>query len=128
MLSPKTLIATRCEALSLKTGKVFVQQAWTRSTYFIHAGAYKSLFASPAVSTQSKTLRKTTRLLHSLCVYPGKCLEKRTHIYVFIHTHETQAKDSTKKKMKGVLLFPITLLYFFLHQNASLSWFLFFFC
>lgn len=126
MLSPKTLIVTRREALRLKTGKVLIQQAWTRSTYFIHAGAYKSLFASLAVSTQSKTLHITTRLLLSFCMYLGKFIDTQTHMYVYIHTHKTQAKDAAKKKMKGVLLFPFNSFMLFPWSKCqSLSWFFF---
>lgn len=120
MLGPKTLIATRSEALRLKTCKVFIQQAWTRSKYFIRAGAHKSLFASLAVSMKSRTLHITTRLLLPFCMYLGKFIDTQTHIYVYIHTHKTQAKDAAKKKRKGALLFPVTLLCFFPDQNASL--------
>lgn len=93
MLSCKTLIATRCEALRLKTGKVFIQQAWTRSTYFIHADAYKSLFASLAASMQSKTLDITTRFLLSSCMYLQKCIDTHTHTCLCIYT---QTQNTSK--------------------------------
>lgn len=102
MLSCKTLIATRCEALRLKTGKVFIQQAWTRCTYFIHADAYKSLFSSLAVSMQSKTLDITARFLLPFCMCLQKCTDTHTCtcLYIYIHKHKTQANDAARKKIK----------------------------
>lgn len=106
MLSPKTLIATKREALRLKTGKVFIQQAWTRSTYFIHAGAYKSLFASLAVSTQSKTLHITTRLLRSFCMYLGKFIHTQIHTLTYIYTHSRNTSKGCCEEYEESVPFP----------------------
>lgn len=126
MLSPKTLIATRHEALRLKTGKVFIQQAWTRSTYFIHAGAHKSLFASLAVSTQSKTLHVTTRLLYSFCMCWGIFRDRITHICIYTHS-QNKAKDDAKKDERSVVfLYNYFMLFFLIKMPVGLVWFWFF--
>lgn len=118
---------TRHEALRPKAGKAFIQQAWTRSTYFIHAGAYKSLFASLAVSTQTNTWH-TTKLLLSVYIHLGKFIRGQ-NIWYMVHTHiciytysQNTSKGSAKKKMKGMLFFSIIFLCFSLiKMPVSLS-------
>lgn len=102
MLSPKTLIAITCEALRLKTGKVFIQQAWTRSTYFTHAGVYTSLFASLALSMQ-KTPAHNCKTPSFLLHVPWK-IYRYTKTRICMHAHKTQAKE----KMEEMLLLPLT--------------------
>lgn len=104
MHSHKTLIATTCEALRLKTGKVFIQQAWTRRTYFIHAGVHKSLFVSLTLSTQKTLCRSLHRTLSFLLRVPRK-IYRYTKTSMCIHTQKTQAKDAAKEKMEECCFF-----------------------
>lgn len=104
MLSPKTLIATTCEALRLKTGKVFIQQAWTGRTYFIHTGVYKSLFASLALSTKKNPTHN--HKTPSFLLHVPRRIYRYTKAHTCIHIHKTQAKDAAKEKMEEMLLSP----------------------
>lgn len=82
---------------------------------FLHAGVYKSLFASLAQSTQRKTTHN--------CKTPSFLLHVPRKIYGYskthtcIHTHKTQAKDAAKgKKCCFSLQFPC----FLTDKNDSL--------